>query len=184
MALVSTPDLTGFGLQELRTVRDDVARRLANLGAPPDEQLVVDRVTLGRLIGCPPNSVTTYTREGMPVLAAGRRGLAGQYDAIACLTWWRVKKRESPERERMRRDASIADINGRRLAEMEGRVVPREQVIREVQAFTKTLAEHVMALGRRMVLLGIIPGARQPDVEAVCGEALEEMAARATAQTA
>src|SRR5262245_37113710 len=178
------PDYSRLGVAELRALREHAMgrirlmdQRLAALGAPVDEVLDVDRVTLARLCGVRPDQVSIWTREGMPVLAAGRRGIAARYDAIKALGWWRVRKQGSAEAERARRDRTIADINEKRLAEIDRRLVPRAQVVREAVAYSRTLSERVIGLGRRLLLAGIIGGDRLAEVEGICAETLEELCA-------
>ena len=127
----SAPDLRALALPELRALRDhvrarlgEINERLANLGAPPEESVIVDRLTLARLIGVGPDRVSVYTREGMPVLIAGRRGSAGRYDAVPALAWWRVKKQGSADAEKARKDRSIADLNELSLARRREELVP------------------------------------------------------------
>jgi phage terminase Nu1 subunit (DNA packaging protein) len=64
----------------------------------------------------------------MPVVTRGRRGQAGEYDASACLKWYRQHKIGSLELERTRREKSQADLNEAKLARQRGQVIDVETV--------------------------------------------------------
>jgi phage terminase Nu1 subunit (DNA packaging protein) len=51
----------------------------------------VDRVQLAKLLGTHPDTVTDFTRQGMPVILRGGRGRVSVYDAVECLDWWRER---------------------------------------------------------------------------------------------
>ena len=52
----------------------------------------VDREQLAELMGVHPDTVTDFTRKGLPVITAGGHGQRSVYDAVACLAWWRERQ--------------------------------------------------------------------------------------------
>jgi hypothetical protein len=112
----------------------------------------------------------------MPVLRRGNRQEVSEYDAVACLRWWRERKLKTAETEKARKDRSIADINELRKAEMERRLVSRDQVEREGEAALRAVADGVRDFSRRLVLAGLIVSRdRQPEVDAMGDELLDRL---------
>jgi phage terminase Nu1 subunit (DNA packaging protein) len=77
---------------------------------------------------------------------------------------------------RARRDRSQAELNELRLARERRALLPRDQVAREGQAFTKAVQAKLRALPRRLVQAGLVPADRAPAVAALVQEAQDEMA--------
>lgn len=113
----------------------------------------------------------------MPVLEPGAGGVAGRYDAIACVAWWRIRRPGTLDAEKARHLKSQADQGELRLAERKGQLVPRDQVIREGQNVAKAIRAAVLALPRRQMQLGIIQPEQEPEVRKLIYEILEELKA-------
>ncbi len=138
---------------------------------------VVDRVRLAEILGAHPDTITHWTRKGMPVVSRGGRGRESQYDAFACVAWWRQQGGgNAKEAAQIRRDESQAALNEQRLQERRKELVARDQVILAGQSYTKAWAAKVRAIPRRFVEAGIITREQEAAAAAVCRDILSDIA--------
>jgi hypothetical protein len=112
----------------------------------------------------------------MPVLEPGSGGIAGRYDAVACVAWWRIRRPGTLDAEKARHLKSQADQGELRLAERKGQLVHRDQAIREGQSVAKAIRGRLLALPRRLVQLGLMRPDQEGAVRALVLEMLAEMA--------
>jgi hypothetical protein len=137
---------------------------------------LVTREQLGVLMGVHPDTVTDNVRHGMPILRRGGAGKEGAYDAVACLDWQRSQIGKNAKDNAQTRVANLsADLKALELELQQGRLVPREQVVREVQAFGKGLSAMIRALPRRAVQAGVIEPEQEGALADVCTDVLREI---------
>ena len=140
---------------------------------------VVNRLELADLIGCHPETVTAYVRQGMPVHASGRRGQESKYDAVACLKWWRETqgKLSAKEVAQTRAYEATAKLNELKLTVQMKDLLPRDQVIYEGQQYTKAWASQVRSLPRRARQAGVVTTAEdEAALVDLCRQILTEIA--------
>lgn len=139
---------------------------------PPAEPLkfpMVDRQQLADLMGVHPDTVTDFTRKGMPVASTGGHGVRSSYDAVACLAWWRQGQgKNAKEAAQTRAYEASAKLNELKLQRERGEVVPRAAVARAGLAYSKGLSTQVMALPRRAVQTGIVAREFEGALTALC----------------
>lgn len=124
-----------------------------------------------------PDTISDFTREGMPVLERGGRGAKSTYDSVSCLAWWRNHSGlDAKEAAQARAYAATAELNELRAAEKRGLLVAREDVIREGQAYTTAWSSQVRGLPRQLVLAGLITREQEPSAEVLCRDILLEIA--------
>jgi hypothetical protein len=130
---------------------------------------MVDRQQLADLLGVHPDTITDFTRKGMPVISSGGHGQRSTYDAIACSAWWRAQRGANAKEVAATRalDAS-ARLNELKFKRETGELLPRDVVIRHGQAYTKGWVTQVMALPRRAVVTGIVTPELEPALAALC----------------
>ena len=139
---------------------------------------VVTRQQLGELMGVHPDTVTDYVRQGMPTITTGGRGKESQYDAVACLEWWRARQgKNRKEAAQARAYEASASLNELKLQQESGALWPKEAIILAGQAVQKQWSTTVRALPRRMTHAGIIGRQQEPAVAALCTDLLREIAA-------
>lgn len=137
----------------------------------------VNRIQLGELMGVHPDTVTDYTRQGMPVLTAGGGGREGVYDCVACLDWWRQRQgRNARENAQTRAYNASADLQELRLEKERGLVLPLELVALEGQAYTKAWRAKIRSLARRLVQLAIVPRDAERAIGDACDDILRDIA--------
>lgn len=104
------------------------------------------------------DTVSEYTRGGMPVATRGGRGKESEYDAVKCLAWWReqlgTNKKETAQARQL---TATAELNELKLAQQRGELWPRDAIILAGQAAVKMWTNNVRGLPRRMVKSGVIP---------------------------
>jgi len=148
---------------------------------------LVNRTQLSDLIGCNPDTVTVYIREGMPVVSPGGPQSAAVFDAVACLEWWRAERATVSEKEAAQTRQAIARAKAieLKLAEQSAGLVSRDTVIAEGRAFVKGWQGQVRAIPRRARQSGIV---MTPEAEAglsdLCRHVLEEIAQWKTVEEA
>lgn len=129
------------------------------------------------LLGVHPDTISDFTREGMPVLERGGRGAKSTYEAVACLTWWRTHSgMDAKEAAQARAYAATADLNELRALEKRGQVISRDEVVREGQIYTRAWASKVRGVPRQLLLAGLITLEQVPVAENVCRDILLEIA--------
>jgi phage terminase Nu1 subunit (DNA packaging protein) len=137
---------------------------------------------LARLLGVHADTISDYTRNGMPVLEPGDRGKPGRYDAIACAAWWRIRRGGTLDAEKARALRAQAEQGELRLAERRKQLVAREEVIREGTGFVKAVRARLLAMSRRLAQLGLVSPEQEPAVRALVLETLRELAGWSVAQ--
>lgn len=95
--------------------------------------MIVNKRQLADIMGCTEETLSQWTKQGMPVLLQ-RRGVAGnQYETAAVIAWRDARNQsDSPptdyETERTRKVKIEADILALEKAQLEGRLIPVEIV--------------------------------------------------------
>lgn len=84
-----------------------------------------------------------------------------------------ARKAESP---RDRKDRSQAELNELKLARERKLLLPREEVVREGQAYVLAVKAKLRALPSRLIRAGVMPSAAEPVAAEILREALDEMA--------
>ncbi len=138
---------------------------------------VVDRLQLAELLGVHPDTVSHYTRAGMPVVTrGGGSGRRSAYDAVECLAWWRSRQsHDAKEAAQTRTYETQARLNELKIATQEGQLLRREDVVHAGQAYTKAWTAKIRALPRRMVQSGLVPKGSEAAVAAMLRELLAEI---------
>jgi hypothetical protein len=118
----------------------------------------VNRVQLAELLGVHPDTVSDYSRSGMPVITRGGRGRQSNYDAVKCLTWWRQQQGKNAKEAAQTRAYDVqAELNELKLARQREELYPAEEIILAGQQQVKSWTAKIRALPRQMVQSGIIP---------------------------
>ena len=134
-------------------------------GAPPPDWQNVDRLQLAKLIGVHPDTVSDYTRAGMPVVTRGGAGRRSVYDSVECLKWWREQSgKDAKEIAQTRAYNAQAELNELKIAVQNGELLPRDEVVLAGQNYTKAWTAKIRALPRQMVQSGLIPREREQGV--------------------
>lgn len=157
-----------------RTKKKAPKRKPAKRSAPQGHR--VDRLELARLIGVHPDTISDYTRNGMPVITRGGAGRKSVYDAVECLAWWRAQYRQDKKDvAQTRAYGAQAELNELKIATQKGELVPLDQVILAGQNYTKAWTAKIRALPRQMVQSGLIPREREAGVTAMLHALLLEI---------
>jgi hypothetical protein len=127
----------------------------ASPAAASEDALLVSRPLLAKLLGVHPDTISDFTRAGMPVREPGAPGVAGRYDAVECLAWWRIRRPGTLDAEKARHLKAQADQGELTLAERRGQLVDREQVVREGQAVMQAVRARALLLPRQLAQLGL-----------------------------
>ena len=136
----------------------------------------VDRLQLAELLGVHPDTVSDYTRAGMPVVTRGGAGRRSAYDAVECLGWWRSQQgKNAKEAAQTRLYETQTQLNEMKLKVQKGELLPREDVVHAGQSYTKAWTAKIRALPRRMVQSGLVPKGRETAVAALLRELLAEI---------
>jgi hypothetical protein len=147
-------------------------------GANPVPWHHVNRLQLAQLLGVHPDSVTDYTRGGMPVITRGGHGKESTYDAIACLAWWRAQQGQNAKEAAQARAANAsAELNELKLKEKAGELWPKAEIAVAGQAVIKQVSTTLRALPRRMTQAGLIDRAKEAAVTKLCGDTLRALTA-------
>jgi phage terminase Nu1 subunit (DNA packaging protein) len=137
---------------------------------------VVNRIQLAKLMGVHPDTVSDYSRSGMPVITRGGAGRESAYDAIECLGWWRSQQgKNAKEAAQTRQYESQTKLNELKLAIQKGELIRREDVILAGQSYTKAWTAKIRALPRHMVQGGLIPKEREQQVTILLHALLTEI---------
>jgi hypothetical protein len=125
----------------------------------------VDRLQLAELIGVHPDTISDYTRSGMPVITRGGRGRVSKYDAVECLEWWRNQQgKNAKEVAQTRAYEAQAKLNELKLARQREELYPRDEILLAGQQQVKSWTAKIRALPRQMVQAGIIPREREKQI--------------------
>ncbi len=137
----------------------------------------VNRIQLAELIGVHPDTISDYSRQGMPTVSRGGLGQESVYDAVECLAWWRGRQgQDKKEAAQTRAYDAQAKLNEQRLLERRLELVSRETVLLTGQHYTKAWTAKVRALPRRLINAGVIGRELETKVADVCRELLTEIA--------
>lgn len=138
--------------------------------------IIVGRADLARLMGITPNEVSSLLAEGLPALAAGKKGKASKYDAVEVLTWWRRRQVKEDEVARAR----YFQLQGDKL-EQEVRL--RSNQLIEASAIEKAWSDLVLACRERLLSLpgsaiqrGVVDDTGEEVLIELVDEALQELA--------
>lgn len=142
--------------------------------------LIVKRVELARLLGAHPDRVTKYVSEGMPVLKAGGRGKESEFDAVACLAWWRERRAPgTTEQERTRHYKAMADKIEMDIRHRLGETIEAADVDTRWAGMVLAMRERMLAIPTTALQRGLLalPAAEEGLIELV-DDALSELAQR------
>ena len=118
----------------------------------------VEREQLAELMGVHPDTVTDFTRKGLPVITAGGHGPRSVYDAVACLAWWRERQgRNAKDAAQTRALEASAKLNEGKYQRERGELVSIADVRRDAQTFVRGWVSELLAIPRRAVQTGVIP---------------------------
>lgn len=138
---------------------------------------IVTRQMLASLLGVHPDTVSDFVAGGMPILARGGHGKEGSYDAIACLDWQRQQLgKNAKDAAQTRALTASAELNELKLERERQELFPRDQLVREGQAFVKAWQAMLRRLPRRLLNAGLITRVQEPAAAAVVRDVLEESA--------
>jgi len=136
----------------------------------------VNRQQLSELLGVHPDTVSQYARAGMPIVKQGGHGAESVYDAVACLKWYRQQiGKNAKDEAHTRALTASAKLNELKLERERGDVWPKDQIIREGQAFAKAWSAQVRSLPRRAAQLGIVTPEKEPALTSLCRDVLTEI---------
>lgn len=146
----------------------------------PDALRRISRPVAVFLLGISDRTFRRLEAEGViaaSVSGDGRR--PSIYDGVALhaayLAHVERKAMGSNDTPRDRRDRSQAELNELRLAKERAELLPRDQVVREGQAFVKAAMAKLASLPARLVRVGAIPPSAESAAADVIREAREEM---------
>jgi phage terminase Nu1 subunit (DNA packaging protein) len=144
--------------------------------AASDKWRRVNRVQLAEAMGVHPDTISDYTRLGMPVLSQGGAGKESTYDLVDCLEWWRDNQGgNAKDRAQTRALNASAKLNELKLLRETGELFTREQIALEGQAYTKAWASMVRSLPKRMRQLGYLAAQHEVGAVSLCREILTEI---------
>jgi terminase small subunit / prophage DNA-packing protein len=157
--------------------RRKATKKTARVEASTRPWHIVDRDQLGALFGVHADTISDFTRQGMPVLTRGGRGQKSEYDAILCLAWFRsTQGLDAKEVAQARSYAAAADVNELRAAKARGELVSQADVIMEGQSYTKAWAAKVAGLPRQLVLAGVVGREMEDAIAEICRALLTDIA--------
>lgn len=146
------------------------------LKLPRRQWFHVNRLQLAKLIGVHPDTLSDYTRDGMPVITRGGRGRESQYNAVECLDWWRQRQgKNAKEAAQTKTYETQAKLNELKIAIQEGVLLPKEDIVLAGQQQVKSWVAKIRALPRQMVQAGIITVDTEPKVANLLRSALKEI---------
>jgi phage terminase Nu1 subunit (DNA packaging protein) len=119
---------------------------LSNGASGIESWRLVDREQLALLVGRHADEISRGARKGMPVLQPGGPGVAGVYDAVACLEWFRSRRGGTVEAERARRDAAQAALAEQLLATRSRELLPKAEVARVWSGACTAIKAAIMAI--------------------------------------
>lgn len=138
---------------------------------------MVNRVQLGELMGVHPDTITDNTRLGMPVVTVGGHGKESEYDAVACLAWWRDRQGknalQNAQTELYKANAEKAKTQ---LEQARGQLVSRQEVVSAGQSFVKAWSAKLLSMPTRLRHIGVITREQEGGVAALVREILTEIA--------
>jgi Phage DNA packaging protein Nu1 len=142
--------------------------------APSTAWRHVDRGQLAEAMGVHPDTVTDYTRKGMPVITLGGHGKLAVYNLVDCLAWWRERQgKNAKEAAQTRAFNATAELNELKLLREQGELVQRSEVVRDGQSYTRSWANSVRAIARRARQAGIVTTPeRETALDGLCRQLL------------
>ena len=137
---------------------------------------MVNRVQLAELMGVHPDTITDNTRLGMPVVTVGGHGKESEYDAVACLAWFREREGKNALRNAQ---TKLFEANAEKaqtqLQQARGALVSRQEVILAGQAFVKAWSSKLLSLPPRLRNHGAISRDQEAGVAGLVREILTEI---------
>lgn len=122
-----------------------------------------------------PDTVTDFAKQGMPVITRGGAGKESAYDAVECLAWWRERQgKNAKEAAQTRLYTENANIAALKRSSLSAELFPREQLVREGQAFVRAWVAMVRRLPRRFVNAGLLPREREAEAITLIRDLLDE----------
>lgn len=138
-------------------------------------RILVDRRRLAGLLGVHADTISKFAAEGMPVARPGRGGREGLYDVEACLAWQHENAGlDAKDAAQTRLYSQNADIAEMKADSMRQELFPRQQLVREGQAFTKAWAASLRKLPRMLVNEGHVTRENERAVAALVRQFLDE----------
>jgi phage terminase Nu1 subunit (DNA packaging protein) len=148
-------------------------------GLPPFPGEVVT-TKFADLVGVHYNTVVDYIRKGLPSRRVGQRTLIG---VAAGFQWLIAKKNEDIRLAREQSDPDVArtakvtaeaKLKELDLAERQGSLVSVERVAEEWAQSGSAIREAVLAIAAVAVQAGLIPAAKEAELDAMCRTALKQ----------
>lgn len=139
---------------------------------------MVDRDQLAELFGVHPDTVSDFTREGMPVTERGGRGVKSVFDSVACLTWWRLNKTAMNAKEvaQTRAFQATAEFNELKVAERRKLLIQIDAAIRAGQADRSAWVARIRNWPRELLLAGHVTREQEAALGTFVRELLVEIA--------
>lgn len=138
---------------------------------------MVNRSQVAELLGAHPDTISDYTKDGMPVAERGGHGKESTYDAVACLTWWRQQQGKGAKEVAQTRSFNAqADLSEQKLRRERKDLISRAGVVTAWQSTIKGWSVRLQAIPRRLVQLGLITRENEAAVVAVIKEILTDIA--------
>lgn len=148
--------------------------------APPTgPPLIVSSAILARLLGVHVDRTSKYVSEGMPALQSGGHGKPSEFDAVACLAWWRARRAPgTTEQERTRYFKASADKIEQEVRKRAGELIEAAEVDARWAGMVLPMREKVLALATVLLQRGLIQPAAEDEVIQLAHDALTELAQR------
>lgn len=143
----------------------------------PTAWRLVNRAQIAELLGIHPDTISDYTRDGMPVTERGGHGRESVYDAVACLNWWRQQQGKGAKEVAQTRSFNAqADLAEQRLRVQRKELFSRTAIVMAWQSMQKGWSVRVQALPRRLIQLGILARENEAIAAGLCKEILTDIA--------
>lgn len=138
---------------------------------------MVNRQQLADLMGRHADTISDFTREGMPVVEKGGHGKESVYDAVACLSWFRDQQGTNPKDAAQARAANAnADLNEQKLRVQRGELISKSAIVLAWQGVVKGWSTRLLSMPRRLVQLGVVSRENEAVVVGVVKELLADIA--------
>lgn len=117
----------------------------------------VNRSQIAELLGTHPDTISDYTRDGMPVIERGGHGKESTYDSVACMNWWRQQQGKGAKEVAQTRSFNAqADLAEQRLRIQRKELWPKAAIVMAWQSTLKGWSIRIQSIPRRLVQLGIV----------------------------
>lgn len=137
--------------------------------ANPEPLPLLKRPQIALLLSVNEGSIARWEREGLPVSQPGSGGKASLYDAKAVVAWRLERERAkyasggvSVDDARARKDMSLAELNARKLATIDGELIPRTEFERVLGPVVDAIKKRLLAGPRAWAprIAALLPGAQ------------------------